>query len=192
MENEKLYQILAGNHPVRPELREKINGLIKKESLPKNQVLLKPGQINTRIWFIDSGSAIGYIYKDGKKIPFLFWNENAVMLSMNSFFNQVASDCFIELLEPSVLYSITADELQEILKTNPETHFYIRKIMNDYQYQSEKRIMRFTSFTPEEHYLYLLKEMPAILRKASVESISAYLGISRKTLNRIRNRTRRM
>lgn len=192
MENEDLYKLLAGNHPVRLELKEKLNEMIKRENYPKSQIILKPGQIANRAWFIEKGCAMGYIHREEKKVPFWFWNESELMLPLNSFFNQVPSESYIELLEPSVLLSISFEHTQEILKTFPEANDFIRKIMNQYQRMSEKRILEFAAYTAEEHYLHLMKDSPAIFRKASVESIAAYLGISRKTLNRIRNRTRRI
>jgi len=192
MENEELFKLLAGNYPLRSALKEQLNEMIKREHYPKSQVILKPGQVANRAWFIVEGSAMGLIYREEKKVPFWFWNEKQLMVSLNSFFNQSPAETFIELLEPSLLLSISYEHVSEILKAFPESNDYIRKIMHEYQRASEKRILEFAAYSPEEHYLHLMKECPAIFRKASVESIAAYLGISRKTLNRIRNRTRRM
>jgi CRP-like cAMP-binding protein len=192
MENEELFKLLAGKYPLRAELKEKLSEMIKREYYSKSQVILKPGQISNRAWFIEKGAAMGIIFRDEKKVPFWFWNEGQLMVSLNSFFNQVPADSYIELLEPSVLFSISFENMSEISRLFPESNEYIRKVMHDYQKMSERRILEFAAYSPEEHYLHLMKDCPAIFRKASVESIAAYLGISRKTLNRIRNRTRRM
>jgi CRP-like cAMP-binding protein len=192
MENEELFKLLAGKYPLRAELKEKLNEMIKREYYSKSQVILKPGQISNRAWFIEKGAAMGVIFREEKKVPFWFWNEGQLMVSLNSFFNQLPSETYIELLEPSVLLSISYENVREIIRLFPESNDYIRKVMHDYQKMSEKRILEFAAYSPEEHYLHLMKDCPAIFRKASVESIAAYLGISRKTLNRIRNRTRRM
>jgi len=192
MENEELFKLLAGNYPLRPELKERLSEMIKREYYNKSQVILKPGQISSKAWFIEKGAALGLIYREDKKVPFWFWNEGQVMISLNSFFNQLPSESYIELLEASVLISISYENVSEIIKTFPESNEYIRKVMHEYQRMSERRILEFAAYSPEEHYLHLIKESPALFRKASVESIASYLGISRKTLNRIRNRTRRM
>ena len=191
MENEELFRILAGKHPLRSELKVRLNEMIKREYYSKSQIILKPGQTANRSWFIEKGGAMAYIYKEEKKVPFWFWFEGQLMIPINSFFNQKPSETYIELLEPSVLMSINYDNVQEITKTYPDTHDYIRKLMQDYHQMSQKRILDLTALTPEEHYLNLMRESPAIFLKASVESIASYLGISRKTLNRIRTRTRR-
>jgi hypothetical protein len=45
--------------------------------------------------------------------------------------------------------------------------------------------------TAKDKYLQLLRENPILLQKASVEAISSYLGITRRTLSRIRNKISR-
>jgi len=191
MENEELFRILAGKHPLRLELKDKLNEMIKREYFNKSQIILKPGQIANRSWFIEKGSAMGYAYKEEKKVPFWFWNEGQLMIPINSFFSQKPSDTYIELLEPSVLMSISYDNMNELTRTFPDSNDYIRRVMQDYHQMSQKRILQLTALSPEEHYLNLMRDCPAIFLKASVESIASYLGISRKTLNRIRTRTRR-
>lgn len=192
MENEELFKLLGGKYPLRLELKEKLDEVIKREYYSKSQIILKPGQVPTKAWFIEKGAGMNYIHREEKKIPFWFWNEGELMITLNSFFNQLPSESYIELLEPSILISISFDHVNEILKTYPESNDYVRKIMHEFQRRSERRILEFAAYSPEEHYLHLMKDCPALFRKASVESIAAFLGISRKTLNRIRNRTRRM
>jgi len=191
MENEELFRILAGKHPLRLELKNTLNEMIKREYYNKSQILLKPGQVANKSWFIEKGSALGYIYKEEKKVPFSFWNDGQLLVPITSFFSQKPSDSYIELLEPSILFSITYEQVTELTKTFSDSHDYIRKVMQDHYQMSQKRILDLAALTPEEHYLNLMRDCPAIFLKASVESIASYLGISRKTLNRIRTRTRR-
>jgi CRP-like cAMP-binding protein len=191
MENEELFRILAGKHPLRLELKEKLNEMIKREHYNKSQLILKPGQVANRAWFIEKGSAMGYIYKEEKKVPFWFWNDGQLLVPIDSFFSQKQSDSYIELLEPSILFSITYDQVTELTKTFSDTNEYIRNVLQEHYQMSKNRILNLAALTPEEHYLNLMRDCPAIFLKASVESIASYLGISRKTLNRIRTRTRR-
>ena len=137
MENEDLFKLLGGNHPLRPELKEKLGEMIKRENYTKSQIILKPGQTANRAWFIEKGCAMGYIHREEKKVPFWFWNEGELMLPLNSFFNQVPSDTYIELLEPATLLSISYEHTQEMLKSFPESNEFVRRIMNQHQQRSE-------------------------------------------------------
>jgi len=185
MRNEDLFKLLAGNTPLRLELKETLDGMIKREVYSKNQIILSPGQVSNRTWFIEKGAAMGYVYKDDKKVPYWFWNESDIVLNVHSFFKQAPSETYIELLEPSILLSISHEYVMQLVEKFPETNGYIQSILEDYQKKSEQRILALAC-SAEEHYLMLMKTTPALFRKASVESIAAFLGISRKTLNRIR------
>jgi len=191
MDNNELFRILAGKYPLRFELKEKLNQMIKRESYAKNQLILKPGQVANCSWFLDKGSAMGYMYTDNKKVTLWFCKEGDLIVPVKSFFSQKPSDIYIKLLEPCVLSSITYDQVQEVKRTFPDSHEYINRIMREHHEAMENRYVDFAGSTNEERYLHLWRDFPSIFLKASAESIAAYLGISRKTLYRIRTRTRR-
>jgi len=191
MENEELFRILAGKYPLRFELKEKLNQMIKKEFFSKNQIILKPGQVANCSWFLDQGSAMGYRYTDDKKVTLWFCKEGNLMIPVKSFFSQKPSDIYIKFLEPSIVSSITYDQVQEIKRTFPDSNDYINRIIRQFHEESENRHVDFAAFSNEERYLHLWHDYPSIFLKASAESIAAYLGISRKTLYRIRTKTRR-
>lgn len=191
MENEDLFRILGGKYPLRFELKEKLNQMIKREYYAKNQIILKPGQVANCSWFLDKGSAMGYMYTDDKKVTLWFCNEGNLMIPVKSFFSQKPSDIYIKLLEPSILSSITYGQVQEVKRTFPDSHEYINRVMQQYHEQIENRYVDFAGCSNEERYMHLWRDFPSIFLKASAESIAAYLGISRKTLYRIRTKTRR-
>lgn len=185
MDNEDLFRLLAGKKGLRLELKQELDHMIKREVYSKSQIILSPGHISNRVWFIEKGAAMAYVYKEDKKIPFWFWNEKEIMLNIHSFFKQVPSDCYIELIEPSILFSISYEHVQQMVAKFPECNGYIQSLMEDYSKKSQDRMLKLAC-SAEDHYLALMKESPYLFMKASVESIAAFLGISRKTLNRIR------
>jgi len=113
--------------------------MIKREFYDEGKLLLKPGEITSYAWLIESGSAMGFIWRDGKKIPSWFWSENEFIVPMNSFFNQVPSESYIEILEPTILLSISFEHVNEVMKSFPEANDYIWRIMRDFQRMNSKR-----------------------------------------------------
>ncbi len=185
MDNEDLFRLLAGKKALRTELKDELGHLIKREVFSKSQIILTPGHVSNRVWFIEKGAAMAYVYRDDKKVPFWFWNEHDIVVDIHSFFKQMPSDAYIELLEPSILMSISYDHVQQMVNKFPECNGYIQGLMEDYSKKSQDRMVKLAC-SAEDHYLSLIKESPFVFRKASVESIASFLGISRKTLNRIR------
>ncbi|NQX37608.1 Crp/Fnr family transcriptional regulator [Pedobacter steynii] len=129
---------------------------------------------------------MAYIEKEDRKIPYQFWNENQIMVPVNSFFKQLPADGCVQLLEKSTLLAISFSNIQKLIEAFPEFNQFMCSLLLNLQYSSERRVFHLTSIDPGERYALLLKESPFIIRKAPVELISAYLGVSRKTLNRIR------
>jgi len=158
---------------------------VKEEFYTKNQVILGVGQVANRFWFIRKGFAMEYSYKQKDKIPHRFWNDGEIMVNVSSFFKQVPSENYIEILEPSTLLAVNYGQVEELLHQFPETHMITRAIVEEYHSYAEKKALDLLTLSSEERYLQL-QRTPHILQKASVEYIAAYLGVSRKTLSRIR------
>jgi len=113
--------------------------MIKREFYDEGKLILKPGQLSTHAWLIEKGSAMGFIFKDGRKVPSWFWNENEFIIPFDSFFNQVPSNSYIEITEPTILLSISFDRVNEIMKTFPDSNDYIWRIMRDFQRMNFKK-----------------------------------------------------
>lgn len=186
MENERFFNTLAGGNTGCNELRTSFYKLLERQVCSNHRIILNAGQICNRMWFIVQGFAMAYIDKEGKKIPYWFWNENEIMVPVNSFFKQLPADGFIELMEKSILLSISYKNIKQLTETFPEFNTQLLNLVEGLQYSAEKRIFTLTSISAEERYAHLMKESSFIIRKASVETIASYIGVSRKTLNRIR------
>jgi CRP-like cAMP-binding protein len=181
MENEYFFNSLTGNSTDNNELRIQFSKMVERKSYAKNQIILTADQICNQMWFVMKGFAMSYIYKEDRKIPYWFWNDAEIIVATNSFFKQLPSDGYIEILEKSTLLSISYSNIMYLTEKFPEFNHILRVMLEDINYATEKRIFSLTTLSPEERYQHLLKESSFIIRKASVETIASYLGVSRKT-----------
>lgn len=173
-------------HPLSSELIEHLAKVVNVHNLPNGHLLLKEGDTSKNIYFIEQGFARCYYMKDGKEVTQWFMGTGDAMISVFSFFNQVPSQEYIELLEDSVLLSCSYQNLQEIYRKFKEFNVIGRVLTEKYYMQSEERAIVLRSLNAQERYEDLLKKHPEILRKASLKHISSYLGIAPETLSRIR------
>jgi CRP/FNR family transcriptional regulator, anaerobic regulatory protein len=177
--------------PLSTALRECIQGYLKPERLPRKHHLLSEGQTSNRIYFIQEGCARAYYFDlDGREHTCWFMGSLDIMISVYSFFTQLPSSENIELLEDSILLSVTWDELQSIYADHPEFNFHGRIISQKYYIQAEERAIILRTKSPAERYQLLLKTYPNILQKASLGQIASFLCITQETLSRIRARRR--
>jgi len=188
MDTKQFSVFLSGLHPLSPECSAFITQIVKEEIYIKNQVILSAGQVCNRLWFIQKGFAMQYSYKNIDKKPYRFWQEEQLMADMFSFFRRTLSESYIEVLEPCSLLSISYDQLQLLLRRFPETEVLIRLIIEEYHKHAEARVLTLLVLSAEERYRQLIKTSPFLFQKTSADNIAAYLGISKKTLNRMRRK----
>jgi CRP/FNR family transcriptional regulator, anaerobic regulatory protein len=161
--------------------------VVKKE-FPKNHLILEAGKTCRYLYFITEGCARGFYYKDGKDITSWFAFGQDAVTSMYSFVSQKPSFENIEILEPSVLYAISYDNLQKMYLEFPEFNLIGRLFTEKYYIELEERVMSLQFLTAKERYEKLLIQQPMLLQRVTLGQIASYLGITQETLSRIRGK----
>lgn len=118
----------------------------------------------------------------------LVYGQGDLMISVYSFFTQQPAAESIELLEDSIIQSMTWAQLQTLYTDFKEFNYIGRIITQKYYIQSEERAILLRTLTAKERYELLLNSHPDIFQKASLGQIAYYLGISQETLSRVRGR----
>ena len=174
--------------PLSPALWEAIMARTLREELPAHHVLLRPGQVARRVYFLESGLVRGYTLLRGREISSWFMQAGDFVISIVSFLTQQPSAEYLELLEPCVVYSVRYEELQQLYREFPEFNFIGRKLVERYYVLSEQRAQHLRSHTAAERYEQLLRYFPTIFQRVAVQHIASHLGMAPETLSRLRNR----
>jgi CRP-like cAMP-binding protein len=155
--------------------------------LKKGDYLIKQGKVCKRIAFINKGSFRTYYISDkAEEITACFRTEMSVVSSYRSFVLQEPSTLSIEALEDSELIVIGYENLQQ-LYSKSMTWLNIGRLLAEMEYiNMEEYASVLNNESAKEKYLRLLKEQGEVIHKATVESIASYLGVTRRTLSRIR------
>ncbi|NCD68276.1 Crp/Fnr family transcriptional regulator [Mucilaginibacter agri] len=167
-------------------LESYIRSIVKEEHFAKRDILLKPGQIAQRVYFINKGFCRAFYECAEKDYTTWFTGEGHIMLSVYSFFTRNPSFESIEVLEDAAFVSIDWKQLQELYKNFPEFNIYGRIITEQYYLKSEERAIALRTLTAGERYEKLITRYPQILQRATLGQIASHLGISQETLSRIR------
>lgn len=182
-----LFQVLSFIAPVSASLRATFLAGLKKETLPKKHLLLREGEIARRIYFLNSGFARAYFLDaEGRQHTSWLMDKMDIMISVYSFYTQQPSAEYIELLEDSVVLSLSWDHVQLIYAEHPEFNYTGRLITEKYYIRSEERLILLRNKRPRERYELLLRSYPDILQKAPLGAIASFLAIDQATLSRIR------
>lgn len=172
--------------PISSALAEALEASVQYESLPARQLLLKPGQVARRLYFFEKGLVRGYTLHAGQEISSWFMYEGDFVISIVSFLTQQPSTEYLELLEPSELYSIDYAQLNELYRTFPEFNYVGRVLTERYYVQSEQRAYQLRTLPASARYAQLVKGFPHLVQRVPLKHLASHLGMTPETLSRMR------
>ena len=161
--------------------------LIKRE-FPKQTVLLKSGETERYVSFIETGIVRYYIPKDDNDITFSFTFSNSFTSVYDSFLTQGPSPYQIEPLTNVILWRLTYDDLQHIYADTEVGQTIGRHICEFIFLIKSKRELSLLNDTAEQRYLNLFIEEPYLIKHIPLKYIASYIGVTPQGLSRIRRR----
>lgn len=153
----------------------------------KSILLVSEGQYADKSYFIVKGCVRAYYLKDGKDITDWFAFENDFINSINSFFENIPSPHFIELLEPTTYLEISREDIFKLSNKHHDFERLLRIIATKTMLALRKRIFSIQFETAQQKYENLLNILPDITQRVPLTHIASYLGITLEILSRIRN-----
>jgi len=160
----------------------------KEIVLAKNEFLVKHGNRCRHLYFLQQGALRGYYTLEAKDITHWFAFENDFVTSFHSFTTGQPAVENIQLLEGSVLWAISRENLNALLNSFPEIEKLVRIIYENYYIRLEERFINSQFKSAAERYQNLLKQAPHIIERVPLGYIASFLGLSQETLSRIRSR----
>ncbi len=169
---------------------EEIMSYFEQERVEKNQLLVRQGQVCTKLYFLEKGLGRSYyLKKDGREITQWFFAEGKPMSSVESFFQQNPSLYYLEMLEDSLVHSITKEKLDLLFQKYHKMEKFGRILSTEMLTKVVNKLNAIQFQTAKERYEYMLKEFPDISHRVPLGHIASYLGMTQETLSRIRKHT---
>jgi CRP-like cAMP-binding protein len=169
------------------ESKEALATAVKKLELPKGHVLVKEGTVCNYLYLVEKGLTRTYYFKDGKDITDWISAENSFACSIVSFITRKPDRRIIELLEPSILYAVSYDKLEELYSRFHEIERLGRLLVSAGMVQVQQKFDDQHFETATERYQTLMKNSPSLILRVPLGMIASYLGITQETLSRIRS-----
>ncbi len=153
----------------------------------KNTLLVREGQQANKTYYMIKGCARAYYVKDGKEITHWFAFENEFICSIHSFFNNIPSPHFIEILEDSILLEVTRADVQLLADKNHNFEKLQKEVVVHTLLKLQYRVEGLLFETAYNRYQNLLDAQPDITQRVPLTHIASHLGITLETLSRIRS-----
>ena len=166
---------------------ERIVVAAKPRSLQRNEVLLQQGQVCRHKTFIIKGLLRSFgTGADGSEHILQFSPENSWTLDSESYHLLTPSQFSIAAIERSELLLWTKADFDRLLTDIPALQTFSQQLISHNTYRGRHRLFTALSATPEEKYEEFVRTFPDLLARLPLHMIAGYLGISLKTLTRIR------
>jgi len=159
-----------------------------ERKLGRKEFLLHEGETCRYKVFIAKGLLRTYATRDqGSEHIMRFSPENSWTTDPESFENEIPSSLNIDALESSELVLWTKNDLRYLIASIPGLKAYFEKLMLSSGSIFRQRILSDISSTAEERYEGFIKKYPNIYSRVPLHMVASYLGVTRKTLTRIRH-----
>jgi CRP-like cAMP-binding protein len=183
MNTEKLLKFISEHANLSQELITDLEGRLKEEYYKTHQILHAAGQQENRLYFLEKGLIRNYYYDHhGNEHTVRFWEVNDILFSCQGYY-AVPSYFYTEIIESSVLITLSYSSLHELDIKYLEIADLIKTLLLRYQ-QQEYEIQKLMALPPEERYITLRTTNPILFQKVPARIIASYLHLTRETLTR--------
>jgi CRP-like cAMP-binding protein len=168
---------------------ERLEKVMHYKKYNKGEVVLQEGKVCRHFWFIAKGCFRVFALEHGVDVNVRFFFEQSIASDFISLRHEIPSNFFIVALEETeVLYSYKP-HYRPVLSFSKSlmsltAEFFAHNLYDEIEHGNSFKLM-----SPEERYKSLLATRPKYFQRIPLTYLASYLGMSRKTLSRIRSGT---
>lgn len=159
-----------------------------KQEFSKKQLIIRTGQIEDHLSFIEKGIVRYFVPKLENDLTFTFAFDNSFISAYDSFITREPSNYQIQTLTPTLLWRITYADLQSIYTQTEIGNLVGRKASEELFLKKSQRELSLLNETAEQRYLKLFTDYPQLIQQIPLKYIASYIGITPQALSRIRKR----
>lgn len=186
---EDLLKFLCSIYPLSERCQHYLRTIVKHRHLKKGEIILRPGQIDRYMSYVEKGLLRAYyLKKSGKEVTAWFMKTGDVITDVSSFYDQVPSSKYIQVLEDTDIYYITFDELEYVYNTFPEFDRIGRILITHYYKLWDSIRAAIIMQSAKERYEWMMENNPELILRVSAKHIAAFLGITEVTLSKLKRK----
>lgn len=185
----ELFNFFDTIYPISATARMALEHIIKDRSYSKNEIAQEIGSRCKTVYFVKSGAARIYYYKDGTDITEHFAFENDIIVRAESLFTGKPTSKGIQAIDQTTLIAIDSESLFDLYDAHHDIERLFRLIFEREYVQTVRRIESLQFKTAKERYLELL-ETTDFIQRIPLKYVASYLGVTQVSLSRIRSEIR--
>ena len=152
----------------------------------KGEMVLSEGETCRNIYWIAKGLVRQFYFKNGKELTEYMATENNICMCIESLFKEEPTRLQIMAIEPTVLYALPKDALEQASIKSVNIQMLYRKILEESLILSQVHADMLRFETAQDRYVKLVKCQPQLVLRAPLVYIASYLQMTPETLSRVR------
>ena len=130
-----------------------------------------------------------FYFKNGKQITEHLGEDRSIFMCIESLFREEPTKLQVEALEPTWVYALPKQKLEQVALHNVNIQILYRKILEESLITSQIHadLVRFE--TAQARYKRMCKLNPQVVLRAPLVYIASYLQMTPETLSRVRSST---
>ncbi len=153
----------------------------------KKELLLKKGQVENFLSFVEKGTLRMYFPKAENDLTFGFVFLHQFISAYDSFLTQTPCNYQIEALTETIVWRISHADLNNIYTNTKIGNEIGRKNGERLFLIKSSRELSLLDLTAKERYDKLFSERPQLIKEIPLKYIASYIGITPQSLSRIRS-----
>jgi CRP/FNR family transcriptional regulator, anaerobic regulatory protein len=167
---------------------ERVCSLAVPRVLRRNELLFSEGEVCRHKAYVAKGLLRTFsISPDGAEHILQFSPEQTWIVDAESYDKQIPSKYTVAAVDDSELLLWNKPDFDRLLAETPALKRFSEVLISRAVYSTRERLASALSATPEERYNAFVRDSPALMKRLPLRMIAAYLGISIKTLTRLRH-----
>lgn len=181
-----LLQAINAICPVELPIGEALQGIARRRDLPKGTLLLNEGDVSHEAFYLETGLMRAFYYEDNREVTSWMAREDSFIWPMPSYLLRRPSRETIELLEPSTLFVLSRDDIEELKQRHEALADLECRLMEKYLLMYERRVRMLLFPKAEKRLEAYASTFPDLYQRVPLRYIASYLGIDPATLSRLR------
>ena len=155
----------------------------------KGQMILSEGEICKHVYYIERVLIRQFYFKNGKQITEHLGEDRSIFMCIESLFREEPTKLQVEAIEPTWVYALPKQKLEQVALHNVNIQILYRKILEESLITSQVHadLVRFE--TAQARYKRMCKLSPQVILRAPLVYIASYLQMTPETLSRVRSST---
>lgn len=155
----------------------------------KGEMILSEGEVCENIYYVERGLIRQFYFKNGKQITEHLGEDHTIFMCIESLFREEPTKLQVESLEPTIVYALPKQRLEQVALHNVNIQILYRKILEESLIISQVHadLVRFE--TAQDRYKKMCKLSPQVILRAPLVYIASYLQMTPETLSRVRAAT---